>query len=158
MNKEKKQEYTLRIAQANKTELIVILYEMTLTYLNDALIKLDVSDIDGFGDELMRARACIDELIGNLHFEYEPARQLKQLYLYMKKCIRESLISGKNEGLDDVIKHLDRLRESYESVKDTDTSGPVMSHTQTVLAGMTYSKDKVLNSLTQECPGRGFLA
>ncbi len=157
MKREKKQEYTLRIAQANKTELIVILYEMTLTYLGDAVECLEVSDEDGFVTELEHARACIDELIGNLHFEYEPARQLKQLYLYMKKCIRESVISRKNEGLDDVIRHLTRLKESYESIKDTDTSGPVMSHTQTVLAGMTYSKDKVLNSLTQECPGRGFL-
>ena len=36
MTKECRQQFTLRITQANKTELIVILYEMILTYLDDA--------------------------------------------------------------------------------------------------------------------------
>lgn len=36
MTKELKQEYTLRITQANKTQLAVILYEMTITYLEEA--------------------------------------------------------------------------------------------------------------------------
>ena len=33
MTKECKQQFTLRITQANSTQLIVILYEMTLQYL-----------------------------------------------------------------------------------------------------------------------------
>ena len=35
MTKECKQQFTLRITQANSTQLIVILYEMTLQYLAD---------------------------------------------------------------------------------------------------------------------------
>ena len=37
MKKEKKQEFTLRISRANKTQMIVILYDMGLTYLEDAV-------------------------------------------------------------------------------------------------------------------------
>ena len=36
MDKEKKQAYTRRITQANSTEMIVILYDMTLDYINEA--------------------------------------------------------------------------------------------------------------------------
>ena len=36
MTSECKQQFTLRIAQANSTELIVILYEMLLCYLDEA--------------------------------------------------------------------------------------------------------------------------
>ena len=36
MKKEDKQRFTLRITQANPTELVVILYEMLLGYLKDA--------------------------------------------------------------------------------------------------------------------------
>ena len=36
MRKEDKQQFTLRITQANPTELVVILYEMLLCYLEDA--------------------------------------------------------------------------------------------------------------------------
>ena len=37
MKKEKKQEFTLRITRANKTQMVVILYDMVLTYLEDAI-------------------------------------------------------------------------------------------------------------------------
>ena len=36
MTNEKKQEYTRKITQANGTGLVVILYDMTLTFLEDA--------------------------------------------------------------------------------------------------------------------------
>ena len=37
MKKEKKQEFILRITQANKTQLVVVLYDMTLAYLEDSM-------------------------------------------------------------------------------------------------------------------------
>ena len=40
MKKEKKQEFTFRITRANKTQMVVILYDMVLTYLQDALEEL----------------------------------------------------------------------------------------------------------------------
>ena len=40
MTRELKQEFTLKISQANKTELAVILYEMLLAYLEEELIPL----------------------------------------------------------------------------------------------------------------------
>ena len=39
MTKECKQQFTLRITQANSTQLIVILYEMTLQYLADGFFN-----------------------------------------------------------------------------------------------------------------------
>ena len=41
MTKECKQQFTLRITQANSTQLIVILYEMTLQYLADGEQAVD---------------------------------------------------------------------------------------------------------------------
>ena len=40
MTQEKKQEFTLKISQANKTQLITILYEMVIEYLNDAIDEI----------------------------------------------------------------------------------------------------------------------
>ena len=47
MTKELKQQYTLRITQANKSALVVILYEMTITYLEDAMKALRVLHMRG---------------------------------------------------------------------------------------------------------------
>ena len=40
MTKEMKQNYTLRISQANKSELVVIVYEMLLTYIEAFMFML----------------------------------------------------------------------------------------------------------------------
>lgn len=40
MKKEDRQRFTLRISQANSTELVVILYEMLLCYLELSLIHI----------------------------------------------------------------------------------------------------------------------
>ena len=156
MEKEKKRDYQLRISQANKAELIVILYEIALDYLDEAVDSHKNRDINGYKDNLKKLRDCIEEMVNNLHFEKKKKKKLKEIYLYMKKVIREDIISGNTDNLDSVRKTLQSLHDSYEQVKGTDKSSPVMANTQAVLTGMTYSKNKVLNELTQDCTNRGF--
>lgn len=156
MTKEKKQEYTLRIAHANKTELIVILYEITLTYLADATYAYEERDEIKYLDSINMAKKCIDEMIANLHFEQELAKKLKQQYIYMKKCLRDAEYDNNLEGIQTVIKQIEKLRDSYNSIKEEDKSGSVMIHTETVLIGLTYNKDKILDSLSSSCD-RGYL-
>ena len=79
MKKEDKQRFTLRITQANPTELVVILYEMLLGYLEDAE-EAAGNDMQLFHDAARKARGCLNELMGSLHMEYEPAPALMQLY------------------------------------------------------------------------------
>lgn len=64
MTKELKQEYTLKITQANKSELIVILYEMLLLYLEEAEQGHEKEDKAGFRDGIRKARGCLKELDG----------------------------------------------------------------------------------------------
>ena len=73
MTKECKQQFTLRITQANSTQLIVILYEMTLQYLADGEQAVDDA---GLAEAVHRARGCIKELLNSLHREYSPAGEL----------------------------------------------------------------------------------
>ena len=62
MTKECKQQFTLRITQANKTELIVILYEMLLAYTQDAKISLQEGNTEAFRDNIRKADNCLTEL------------------------------------------------------------------------------------------------
>lgn len=156
MTREKKNEYTLRISQANKTELIIILYDIAISYIQDAIDAYNSDDITEAKSNGSKALACIEEMQNNLHFEYDLAKKLKQLYLFMKKQLRAGIISEDFSGYNQVKKELKILMDSYESIKNTDKSGPVMVHTQAVLSGMTYSKNRLLDSLTTECPSRGY--
>ena len=71
MDRQLKQQFTLRITQANKTELCVILYEMFMTYCSDAICNQEQGDLKEFRLNIQRARGCLKELMGSLHFEYE---------------------------------------------------------------------------------------
>lgn len=159
MTKEKKSEFTLRISHANKTELIIVLYDIAITYIQDALSDYDDGNLEEAATNGRRAIASIEEMQNNLHFEYDLAKKLKQLYLYMKKQLRAGVISGDYSGYNQVCLELISLRDAYEQIKDNDKSEPVMKNTQTVLSGMTYSRNRLLESLTTECySSRGFKA
>ena len=93
----------------------------------------------------------------NLHYEYELAKNLKQIYLYMKKQLRITIIEKKPENLEKVVSMLEILKQSYEEIKTYDKSAAIMTHTQNVLSGITYSRNKLLNDLTTEVSSRGFV-
>ena len=82
MTKELKQQFTLKISQANKTELVVILYEMMLIYLEEATKAHEEENKEGFRLGIKRAKACLHELMGSLHHEYAIAGNLLQLYTF----------------------------------------------------------------------------
>lgn len=156
MTAEQKQEFTRRITQANPTGLTIILYDITLTYLADAKSAWEKKDAADFCRQLNLAEKCVLELIANLNFLFDPARELHQIYLYMKKTMRDARIRNEADGLDDVIKNMTSLKEAYESIKDMDTSPAVMAHTQTVTAGLTYGKNAAYENLTDQSSNRGF--
>lgn len=156
MTKEKKNEFTLKISQANKTELIIILYDIAITYIQDAIDAINADNKVEASSCGEKAMACIEEMQQNLHFEYDLAKTLKQLYLFMKKQLRAGIISNDYTGYEVVKKELISLKEAYESIKDNDKSEPIMQHTQVVLSGITYGRDRLLDSLTTECTSRGF--
>lgn len=85
MTREQKQEFTLRISQANPTELVVILYEMLLCYLQESREALDREDEREFREALRKARGCLGELMNSLNLKYQPAPALLSLCGF---CVR----------------------------------------------------------------------
>lgn len=156
MKKEKKQEFTLKISRANKTELIVILYEMTLTYLEEALEEHDGKNMKAFKWNIDRAKECLDELLNSLHLEYEPAGVLKSLYFFYKRELASAAIQQDKERIIPIMKMIQELKESYEKIVSQDTSAPMMENAQTVYAGLTYGKNSLNVDLSDQSIDRGF--
>jgi flagellar protein FliS len=156
MNKDVKQEFILRITQANKTGLVVILYDMTITYLEDALVSFDQGDKEDYRQNIQSAKGCLDELLASLHMEYELAGNLKSLYYFYKRELTSAAILEKKEQLQPIIAMLKELKASYEQVAAQDTSAPLMENTQTVYAGLTYGKSSLNVDLADQGTNRGF--
>ena len=60
----------------------------------------------------------------------------------------EQLISVKN--------NLQKLRDAYAQIASQDDSAPVMSHTQTVVAGLTYGRHSLNENVSDVSSDRGF--
>ena len=62
----------------------------------------------------------------------------------------------KQELISPVMHMLRELKESYEQIASQDTSAPVMENAQTIYAGLTYGKDSLNVSLSDQGTNRGF--
>lgn len=154
MTRECKQQFTLRITQANSTELIVILYEMLLCYLDEAEQAAEVGDSAALAEAVRKSRGCLNELEQSLHMEYEPAGNLLQLYLY---CARKLVHAqaGKEGALDEIRRIIRPLHDAYEQIADQNESGPVMGNSQTVYAGLTYGRNTLTENMADQGANRG---
>lgn len=158
MTKECKQQFTLRITQANKTEMIVILYEMLLSYLTDAETGLERGELTEFREALRKVRGCLGELVSSLNLEYNLAARLLSLYLYCNRQMIRADIRKEKEPLRHVRSVIEKLRDSYRELAVQDTSGPVMQNSQTVYAGLTYGKNSLSEDMADQGTNRGFRA
>ena len=156
MTTELKQEYTLRITQANKTQLITILYEMVLIYIGEAENALIADNKVEFKSAIRKIRGCMDELAASLNYDYELAHNLLQLYLYVNRELVKASSHYDKENLEHVRLVIGPLHEAYKQIENQDTSGPVMGNAQTVYAGLTYGRNTLTENLADPAANRGF--
>ena len=169
MKREDKQYFTLRITQANPTELVVILYEMMLCYLEDATTAVQSDkkealnegaasqEADLFREAVRKARGCLNELINSLNLEYEPAPALMQLYMF---CVRRLALSElrRDAKLLDEIRHvIEPLHDAYQQIAAQNNDGPVMNNSQSVYAGLTYGRNTLTENMADQGANRGML-
>lgn len=156
MTKELKKEYTLKITQANKTQLITILYEMLMIYMDEAKDAHKGTNRAEFRESIRKARGCVNELLASLNFDYELSVNFLELYLYVNRELARAEVRNTVEPLENAGKVIGRLHEAYEKLQLEDTSGPVMENVQTIYAGLTYGKNNLNENLTDQGTDRGF--
>ena len=156
MTNEQKQVYTLRISQANKTGLVVILYEMFCDYVKEAEEGILSNDKTVIKESLGKARGCVNELMESLHLEYEVAQNLLQLYLYVYRELLKCEMRKDSVHIENALKVMVPLKEAYATISAGDDSAPVMSNAQTVVAGLTYGRNDVNESMADQGASRGF--
>jgi flagellar protein FliS len=159
MNRETIKSFTARITQASKSELIVILYEMTLARIEEAEKAYQENDLKYFDKELKGAQKCVSELMATLDYRYVISYDLLSLYLYTNKQIITAIIKRNPLTLQSAKAVLKKLLKGFEEISKSDNSGPVMRNTQHLYAGLTYGKGTLNETFID--PGnksRGFIA
>lgn len=156
MTQELIKNYTLRISQANRSEIIVIVFELADRYLEEAISAAEADDADACMDLARHAMKCITHLMDALDETYELAGSLMSLYAYMNREIALASARLDADRLRTVQAQAKSLSESFIEIAKADASAPVMENSQTVYAGLTYGKGNLNESLYDEGSRRGF--
>ncbi len=157
MTDEKKQEFTRRISQANTTDMVVVIYDIALSYIDEAESAIDSHDKNVLMHSIIGIRKCINELIASLNFDHSPAGELLHLYIYGSRRLVAVQTKEDKEALSEIRSIISRLRDAYAQIAHINTSGPVMSNSENVYAGLTYGRG-TLNEDVIGSSNRGFLA
>lgn len=158
MTREEIQDFTLRITHANKTEMIVVLYDIILTYINEAQRNLEKDDMKAFRESIKNLKNSFRELVDSVDTSMELGLNLLQLYVFCQGQVTRSLTSLDAKYLDTVKKIISDLRDSYEQVAAQDKSGSVMENTEKVYSGLTYNPYGRSENMVDTASNRGFLA
>ncbi len=159
MTQELKSAFTKRITQANKSEIIVILYEILFTYLEEAKKALSgEKDYDTANDALRRASQVLEHLKDALDFKYELAGQLFPLYVFAQKEMAKAMYLADPQMIDTIEGLMRPLQEAFIEVAAKDGTGSVMKNTEKVVAGYTYGRSDINEAMADYDSSRGFFA
>ena len=158
MTDELKQEFTLRITQANSTELVVILYEMLEIYLSEGELAHKEGKRPEFREAIRKSRAVINELLNSLNLNYTPAPELMQLYLFCIKRLAVCEVKNEAECFDEIRRIIVPLKDAYGHISSENKGGPVMGNSEAVYSGLTYGKNQRTVETASTPYNRGFKA
>lgn len=159
MKKEKLQEFATRVTQANRSELVIVIYEAALESISEGKAWLEKGEITEARSEIDRAKGFVDELLHSLDLKYQISHYLRQLYIYVYHELCYGIALRDTARFDHASDVLKGLLPGFQEVAKQDTSGPVMENTQQIYAGLTYGRGSLNETIAVGVsPNRGFEA
>ena len=158
MTQEKKQEFTRRLSCCNRGEMIVILYDILFSYLDEALKAQEEGSYEEFRTAVGKAVQVVQRLGEDLDFTYPIANELYTVYQFVNRHLALAVCKNTAENVKDAKKVLKNLYDGFVEAAKQDSSEPLMQHAQQVVAGMTYQKGNLTETLQGSESSRGFFA
>lgn len=138
MTSEEMNVYKMRITQAGVGELTVIMLEMEMQWIREAIEAYDNGDMDTYISNVEKAQATQVELMNGLNLDNEVSKDVYSVYVFFNKQLINSKIKRAPQELDRIVEMLEKYHESFLAIAGTDTEGPVMDQSEKVYAGLTY--------------------
>lgn len=119
----------VEVRTANPIQLIVVLYDGAVNYLQEAKAHLQNGDIEGRSRAINRTLAIVSELQATLNFEEggQVASSLESLYAYMKGRLIAANLGQDDKPLSEVISLLSTLRLAWQELASSALKPPASS-------------------------------
>lgn len=130
-----------QVDQASPIELIVLLYEGAIRFLNSARKSIHQKDIELASTAIIRARSIITELMSSLDMEkgLDTAQNLLSLYAFIYEQLVYANIYKEVQYLDNAEELLTGLLDAWRNIA-SETSGSTNERSETpVASGIDFS-------------------
>jgi len=108
-----------QIMTASQGKLVVLLYEGTIRFIDNALTALKDKKLDAVNNNLLRAQDIVTELALSINFEAgDLASKMYNLYMYFNRRLVEANIRKDKEPILEVRGMLVSLLEAWKQVAD----------------------------------------
>lgn len=105
-----------RIQTASPAELTLMLYEGAIKFCNIAIMAVEENNIEKAHNNIVKVQRIIEEFQATLNHKYEVAKDFDAVYDYLYARLREANIKKDKEILEEVLKHLRTMRETWKEV------------------------------------------
>lgn len=146
MTKEQMDTYKMRIAQAGIGEMTVIMLEMEMQWIEDALLAYEEEDSKQFVACVDKAQAVQVELMNVINVKNTTGYDVYSIFAFINKELIHAKIKCEPLDLPRCKGMLEKLHRSFVEVAKTDASGPVMAGGEKVYAGLTYGAGGLVES------------
>lgn len=138
--------YKMRISQAGIAELTVVMFEMEMQWIQEALDSSGDGNTVAFMDAVSKAQATQTELMNVMNMKNAVAFDVYSIFAFVNRQLIQSKIERQPVDLDRCKNMLERLHKSFQAIVSTDTAGPVMAQSEKVYAGLTYGTNGLVES------------
>ena len=149
MTQEQRSAFSYRISQASKTQLVEIMIEIMECNVIDGMQAYEQGEREAFRQNMKQAKRACDALCKSLDLNVAIAADIYVIYAYIGRQLSQAIFKKTITDMEVVMKVIQILKKTFQTLSGEDTTGPVMQNAQKVYAGLTYSNGK-LNELAYD--------
>ena len=112
-----------KIMTASPAELTLMLYDGAIKFCNIAIRGIEEQDIEKAHNNIVKVQRIINEFRDTLDHKYPVAKDFDRVYEYLLRRLREANIKKDAEILEEVLKHLRTMRDTWKEVMRLNATG-----------------------------------
>ena len=112
-----------KILTASPAELTLMLYDGAIKFGNIAVMAMNANDIPKAHTNIVKVQRIIEEFRNTLDMKYPVAQDFDNVYVYLLQRLLECNVKKDPEIMEEVIKHLRSMRETWVEVMKKNKEG-----------------------------------
>jgi flagellar protein FliS len=105
-----------KILTASPAELTLMLYDGAIKFSNIAIVAIEKKDVEKAHNNIRKTENIILELQSSLDTKYPVAKDFDAVYTYLRQRLHEANLKKDPEILEEVLKHLRTMRDTWKDV------------------------------------------